>query len=166
MSEQVEIMSPLRLSSYRDEKTNNQIFQWVIGEFEEKQLAKWDSILDGSAAITQDLVDVELIKSMHFVVTKNTTMGNSVLTTGASASGGTTTNPPTLTNGGECVYGGDLVPFTLTEDIYNLNALCIYKNGTKLTKGYDVFFEAENQIRLLTRLQVDDIIIIEQLVGV
>ena len=58
MANQVEIMSPLRLSSYRDEKTNNQIFQWVVGEYEASQLAKWEDVLDGSDAITQDIVNI------------------------------------------------------------------------------------------------------------
>ena len=166
MANQVEIMSPLRLSSYRDEKTNNQIFQWVVGEYEASQLAKWEDVLDGSDAITQDIVNIELIKSMYFVVTKNTTTGNSELNTGASPTGSTQTNPPTLTNGGDCIYGGDLVPFTLTEDIWNLNSCHIYKNGTMLTKDIEVFFVDENVIRLLNRLQVNDIITIEQIVGV
>lgn len=156
MSDKIEIMSPMRLSSYRDDANNNQIFQWVVGEFEKDQLAKWESILDGSSAIVQDLVNIELIKEMYFTVTKNTTAGNSILTM---------SDTPTLTNGGTCVRGGDLVSFDVTEDMYNLNALIIYKNGVKLVKGTDVTFVAENQIQLTTRLQVGDVIIVDHLVG-
>lgn len=156
MSEKLEIMSPMRLSSYRDDPNNNQIFQWVIGEFESEQLAKWESVLDGSSAITQDIVNIDLIREMYFTVTVNTTKGGAVLTMG---------DVPTLTEGGACVKGGDIMVFDVTESIYNLNSLIIYKNGVKLVKGTDVFFVAENQIRLASRLQVGDVIIVDQIVG-
>lgn len=156
MSNDIEVMSPMRLVSYRDESNNNHIFQWVIGEYEQNQLTHWESVVDGSSAITQDISIIELIKSMLFTVTVNTTTGGSVLTMGDN---------PTLTNGGECVRGGDLNSFEVTADIYNLNVLKIYKNGTHLIKGVDVMFVNTNQIRLTNRLQVGDTILVEYQVG-
>ena len=152
----VELMSPMRLVSYRDDENGNQIFQWVIGEYENKQLTHWESIVDGSSAITQDVSVVELIHSMLFTVTVNTTAGNSVLTI---------SDAPELTNGGECVRGGDLEMFDVTSDVYNLNTLKIYKNGTLLTKNSDVYFVETNKIRLVNRLQVGDTILIDYQVG-
>ena len=157
MTEKIELMSPLRLSSYRDDDNNNQIFQWVIGEYESSQISKWESILDGSAAIVQDITNIELIKEMYFTVTQNTTAGDSILTMG---------DVPELTNNGKAVKGGDVVSFDVTEDIYKLNSLIIYKNGVKLVKDLDVFFVEQNKIKLTTRLQVGDVIIVDQIVGV
>lgn len=156
MSEKIELMSPLRLSSYRDDANNNQIFQWVIGEFESTQLAKWESILDGSSAVVQDVSKIETINEMYFSIIQNTTAGDSILTT---------TDVPELTNGGKAIRGGDVVSFDLTEDLFKLNALIIYKNGVKLVKNTDVFFVETNKIKLTTRLQVGDIIIIDHLLG-
>lgn len=157
MTEKIELMSPLRLSSYRDEANNNQIFQWVVGEFEASQLKKWDSILDGSAAIVQDITNIELINEMYFTVTQNTTTGDSILTMG---------DVPELTNNGKAVKGGDVVSFDVTADIFKLNSLIIYKNGVKLVKDLDVFFVEENKIKLTNRLQVGDVIIVDHIVGV
>lgn len=148
----VELMSPMRLVSYRDDKNGNQIFQWVIGEYESKQLTHWESIVDGSSAITQDVTVSDLIRSLLFIVTKNTISGNSVLTI---------SDTPTITNGGECTRGGDTDLFDVTSAIYNLNTLKIYKNGTLLVKGVDVSFVTDNQIQLTTRLQVGDTILID-----
>lgn len=157
MTEKIELMSPLRLSSYRDEANNNQIFQWVVGEFEASQLKKWDSILDGSAAIVQDITNIELINEMYFIVTQNTTTGDSILTMG---------DVPELTNNGKAVKGGDVVSFDVTADIFKLNSLIFYKNGVKLVKDLDVFFVEENKIKLTNRLQVGDVIIVDHIVGV
>lgn len=157
MSDKIEIMSPLRLSSYRDDENNNQIFQWVIGEFESSQLTHWENVLSGSTAIVTDDSEIDLIKTMYFVVTKNTTQGNSVLTMG---------DVPELTNGGIAVRGGDLVSYDVTQEIYDLNSLIIYKNGVKLLKGTDVTFVGTNKIQLTSRLQVGDTIVVDQIVGV
>lgn len=157
MTEKIELMSPLRLSSYRDDANNNQIFQWVVGEFESSQITKWESILDGSSAIVQDITNIELINEMYFTVTQNTTTGDSVLTMG---------DVPELTNNGKVVKGGDVVSFDVTADIFKLNSLIIYKNGVKLVKDLDVFFVEENKIRLTNRLQVGDVIIVDHIVGV
>lgn len=157
MSDKIEIMSPLRLSSYRDDENNNQIFQWVIGEFESSQLTHWENVLSGNTAIVTDDSEIELIKTMYFVVTKNTTQGNSVLTMG---------DVPELTNGGVAVRGGDLVSYDVTQEIYDLNSLIIYKNGVKLLKGTDVTFVDTNKIQLTSRLQVGDTIVVDQIVGV
>lgn len=156
MTEKIELMSPLRLSSYRDDANNNQIFQWVVGEYESSQIKKWESILDGSSAIVQDVTNIELINEMYFTVTQNTTTGDSVLTMG---------DVPELTNNGKAVKGGDVVSFDVTEDIYKLNSLIIYKNGVKLVKDFDVFFVEENKIKLTNRLQVGDVIIVDHIVG-
>lgn len=156
MTEKIELMSPLRLSSYRDDANNNQIFQWVVGEYESPQIKKWESILDGSSAIVQDVTNIELINEMYFTVTQNTTTGDSVLTMG---------DVPELTNNGKAVKGGDVVSFDVTEDIYKLNSLIIYKNGVKLVKDFDVFFVEENKIKLTNRLQVGDVIIVDHIVG-
>ena len=161
MSEKIELMSPLRLVSYRDNNKNNQIFQWVIGEYEEKQLSRWESIVDGSSAVVNSSETIDYIKSMLFTVTRNTTEGNSILTTDDPE-----THLPTLTNGGLCVRGGDLVPFDNTSAVFDINSLFIYKNGTRLIKGSDVSFVALNQIRIASRLQVGDTILIEQQVGI
>ena len=157
MTEKIELMSPLRLSSYRDEANNNQIFQWVVGAFEASQLKKWDSILDGSAAIVQDITNIELINEMYFIATQNTTTGDSILTMG---------DVPELTNNGKAVKGGDVVSFDVTADIFKLNSLIFYKNGVKLVKDLDVFFVEENKIKLTNRLQVGDVIIVDHIVGV
>ena len=157
MTEKIELMSPLRLSSYRDDANNNQIFQWVVGEFESSQITKWESILDGSSAIVQDITNRELINEMYFTVIQNTTTGDSVLTMG---------DVPELTNNGKVVKGGDVVSFDVTADIFKLNSLIIYKNGVKLVKDLDVFFVEENKIRLTNRLQVGDVIIVDHIVGV
>lgn len=157
MTEKIELMSPLRLSSYRDDANNNQIFQWVVGEFESSQITKWESILDGSSAIVQDITNIELINEMYFTVIQNTTTGDSVLTMG---------DVPELTNNGKVVKGGDVVSFDVTADIFKLNSLIIYKNGVKLVKDLDVFFVEENKIRLTNRLQVGDVIIVDHIVGV
>lgn len=157
MSDKIEIMSPLRLSSYRDDENNNQIFQWVIGEFESSQLTHWENVLSGNTAIVTDDSEIELIKTMYFVVTKNTTQGNSVLTMG---------DVPELTNGGVAVRGGDLLSYDVTQEIYDLNSLIIYKNGVKLLKGTDVTFVGTNKIQLTSRLQVGDTIVVDQIVGV
>lgn len=157
MSDKIEIMSPLRLSSYRDDENNNQIFQWVIGEFESSQLTHWENVLSGNTAIVTDDSEIELIKTMYFVVTKNTTQGNSVLTMG---------DVPELTNGGVAVRGGDLLSYDVTQEIYDLNSLIIYKNGVKLLKGTDVTFVDTNKIQLTSRLQVGDTIVVDQIVGV
>lgn len=157
MTEKIELMSPLRLSSYRDDANNNQIFQWVVGEFESSQITKWESILDGSSAIVQDITNIELINEMYFTVIHNTTTGDSVLTMG---------DVPELTNNGKVVKGGDVVSFDVTADIFKLNSLIIYKNGVKLVKDLDVFFVEENKIRLTNRLQVGDVIIVDHIVGV
>lgn len=157
MSDKIEIMSPLRLSSYRDDENNNQIFQWVIGEFESSQLTHWENVLSGNTAIVTDDSEIELIKTMYFVVTKNTTQGNSVLTMG---------DVPELTNEGVAVRGGDLVSYDVTQEIYDLNSLIIYKNGVKLLKGTDVTFVDTNKIQLTSRLQVGDTIVVDQIVGV
>lgn len=157
MTEKIELMSPLRLSSYRDDANNNQIFQWVVGEYESSQITKWESILDGSSAIVQDITNIELINEMYFTVTQNTTTGDSVLTMG---------DVPELTNNGKVVKGGDVVSFDVTADIFKLNSLIIYKNGVKLVKDLDVFFVEENKIRLTNRLQVGDVIIVDHIVGV
>lgn len=152
-----ELMSPMRLVSYRDSEHNNQIFQWVIGEYEEKQLARWNSIIDGSSAIVNDTSTIDYIKSMLFTVTVNTTAGNSVLTIADN---------PTLSNGGACVRGGDLVAWDVTSQVFGLNSFFIYKNGTRLNKGTEVSFVDLNQIRLTNRLQVGDTILLEQQVGI
>ena len=157
MTEKIELMSPLRLSSYRDDANNNQIFQWVVGEFESSQITKWESILDGSSAIVQDITNIELINEMYFTVIQNTTTGDSVLTMG---------DVPELTNNGKVVKGGDVVSFDVTADIFKLNSLIIYKNGVKLVKDLDVFFVEENKIRLTNRLHVGYVIIIDHIVGV
>ena len=157
MTEKIELMSPLRLSSYRDDANNNQIFQWVVGEFESSQITKWESILDGSSAIVQDITNIELINEVYFTVIQNTTTGDSVLTMG---------DVPELTNNGKVVKGGDVVSFDVTADIFKLNSLIIYKNGVKLVKDLDVFFVEENKIRLTNRLQVGDVIIVDHIVGV
>lgn len=157
MTEKIELMSPLRLSSYRDDANNNQIFQWVVGEYESSQITKWESILDGSSAIVQDITNIELINEMYFTVIQNTTTGDSVLTMG---------DVPELTNNGKVVKGGDVVSFDVTADIFKLNSLIIYKNGVKLVKDLDVFFVEENKIRLTNRLQVGDVIIVDHIVGV
>lgn len=157
MTEKIELMSPLRLSSYRDDANNNQIFQWVVGEFESSQITKWESILDGSSAIVQDITNIDLINEMYFTVIQNTTKGDSVLTMG---------DVPELTNNGKVVKGGDVVSFDVTADIFKLNSLIIYKNGVKLVKDLDVFFVEENKIRLTNRLQVGDVIIVDHIVGV
>ena len=157
MTEKIELMSPLRLSSYRDDANNNQIFQWVVGEFESSQITKWESILDGSSAIVQDITNIDLINEMYFTVIQNTTTGDSVLTMG---------DVPELTNNGKVVKGGDVVSFDVTADIFKLNSLIIYKNGVKLVKDLDVFFVEENKIRLTNRLQVGDVIIVDHIVGV
>lgn len=152
-----ELMSPMRLVSYRDSEHNNQIFQWVIGEYEEKQLARWNSIVDGSTAIVNDASTIDYIKSMLFTVTVNTTAGNSVLTIADN---------PALSNGGSCVRGGDLVVWDVTEPVFSLNSFFVYKNGTRLIKGNDVVFVNTNQIQLAARLQVGDTILLEQQVGI
>lgn len=152
-----ELMSPMRLVSYRDSEHNNQIFQWVIGEYEETQLVRWNSIIDGSSAIVNDTSTIDYIKSMLFTVTVNTTSGNSVLTIA---------DTPTLSNGGACVRGGDLVIWDVTEQIFSLNSFFVYKNGTRLVKGTDVVFVNTNQLQLATRLQVGDTILLEQQVGI
>lgn len=168
MSEKLEIMSPMRLTTYRDEPNNNEVFQWVLGEYESNQITYWKNILDGSAAIIQDVHDMDPVKRMFFVVTKNTTDGGATLTTFNKDV--PETDPsyglPTLTLGGTCTRGGDVETFDITEEIFNLNALSIYKNGSKLQPNTWVYFEGVNKLRFTNRLQVGDIILIERIVGV
>lgn len=151
------MMSPLRLSTYRDEKNNTQIFQWVIGEYEASQLIKWENVVNGSSAIVQDVTEPQLVKNMYFVVTKNTTSGNSVLTIG---------DVPELTNDGKCVRGGDIVSYDIDEELYKSNNLSIYINGVKVAdKEGDVSFVGNNKVRIAMRLQVDDVISFDYLQG-
>lgn len=154
----IELMSPLRLSSYRDEKNNTQIFQWVIGEYEASQLKKWESVVSGSSAIIQEITEPVLVKRMYFTVTKNTSASGATLTLG---------DVPTLTDGGECVRGGDLVFFDVTEQMYESNNLNIYINGVKVSdKKQETEFVSENNIKINQRLQVHDTILFEYQQGV
>lgn len=153
---EVTLVSPIRLQTYRDEKNNTQTYQWVLSEYEEDQLAKWKSVINGADVVVQEVSTVDVVSEMYFYVTKNTTSGNAVLAT---------TQQPTLTYGGECTYGGDLESFDITSDIWALNALQIFINGVKQVKGTDVKFYDTNQLIITQRLQVGDYITIDYVEG-
>lgn len=161
MADTEELSYPIRLNTYRDEKTHTQVFQWVVGEYDAEALAKWKSVISGKNSIVEDVNTVDLIAEMYFSVTTNTTAGGVVLFIDQA---------PTLTlNGqpnGECVYGGDTEKFDVDEELFNTNALKIYKNGVLQMKGSDVVFVSDNHIRLADRLQVGDIIVIDHVRGV
>ena len=157
----IELTSPLRLNTYRNEKENTQTFQWVLGEYEKRDLAKWKNIVSGANVVVETVEVVDLVAEMYFSVTGNTSAGNVVLFVDQI---------PTLSidgsPNGTCVYGGDLIPFDVTEELYETNGLIIYKNGVKQMKGTDVSFVSDNHLLFRDRLQVGDIIVIDHVQGV
>lgn len=163
----IKVVSPLRLQTYRDERNNTQTFQWVIGEYESSQLAKWKSVVNGAKSMVQEVHEVDIVAEMYFSVSKNTSEGGAVLKV---------CQVPTLTLGGECHYGGDTEWFTITEDMWGTNSLQVLLNGVRQKKGEDVFFsglddpdEEGNRATFLTfrkRLQKGDLIVIDHYRGV
>lgn len=154
---ETKIVSPLRLQTYRDERNNTQTFQWVLGEYESQQLARWKSVIDGAEVIVQRVDTVDIVAQMYFVVTANASEGNVTLHVSDS---------PTMDKSATCVYGGDLVCFDVTQSLWNINALQISLNGVKLKKDEDVFFDGTNTLRFVKRLQKTDWILIEHYQGV
>ena len=156
----IELTSPLRLNTYRNEKTNTQTFQWVLGEYENRALAKWKNVVSGANVVVETVDVVDVISEMYFSVTSNTSAGNVVLFVDQI---------PTLTinnkKNGTCVYGGDIMPYDITENLFNTNSLIIYKNGVKQMKGTDVSFVSENHLLFRDRLQVGDIIVLDHVNG-
>lgn len=154
---ETKIVSPLRLQTYRDERNNTQTFQWVLGEYESQQLARWKSVIDGAEVIVQRVDTVDIVAEMYFNVTANATEGDVTLNV---------SDAPTMNKGAECVYGGDLAFFDITQQLWNINALQIFLNGVKQKKGEDVFFDGTNTLRFTKRLQVGDLIVIDHFQGV
>lgn len=155
------LMSPLRLQTYRNDENNTQTFQWVVSEYAANQLAKWKSVINGSEVVVQEVTVVDLIAEMFFTVTANPSAANAVLVT---------TNPPSIlvnnVESGACTYGGDITTYNVTQELYNTNSLIIYKNGVKQQKGSDVTFVSTNHLQFAARLQVGDIIVIDHVQGV
>ena len=163
-----EIMSPLRLTTYRDEKNNTQTFQFVLSEYEEEQLSQWESIVSGTSAVVQDVAEIDTKAIMYFSVTKNPTTETPILFISqlpklykeVSENGETT-----KVEDGACVYGGDLESYDVTSSIYYLSGVSILKNGAVLIKtgqNADVAFLETNYIKILSPLQVGDVIMIER----
>ncbi len=161
------VVSPLRLQTFRDDRNNTQTFQWVLSEYDADQLARWKSVVAGDEVIVQEVNTVDIVGEMYFYVTKNTTAAGAVLTASQT---------PTLTLGGACTYGGDLVPFSIDADIFNLNAFQVLLNGVRQVKGEDVIFMGQEEesgsgesyalLKFMKRLQVGDTIVLDYYRGV
>lgn len=156
----IEIASPLRLNTYRNESNNTQVFQWVTGDYDAENAVRWRSVVSGANAIVVDDLETTTVVEMYFTVTANPSEGNAVLLT---------ENPPALYVGGAedgaCTYGGDLDSYEITSPLFNSNALLIFKNGVKQLKGIDVFFESDNHIRFRDRLQKEDVLTFDYIRG-
>lgn len=163
-----EIMSPLRLTTYRDEKNNTQTFQFVLSEYENEQLSQWESIVSGATAVVQDVSEIETKAIMYFVVTENPTTETPILYISQTPKLYKEENQEgtvVRVEDGACVYGGDLTAYDVTEAIYNLSGLSVLKNGVVLIKSgqnADVAFLETNYIKILSPLQMGDVIMIER----
>ena len=154
---ELKLVSPLRLQTYRDERTNTQTYQWVLSEYDSDALAKWRSVINGADVVVQEVNTVDLVAEMYFYVTTNTTAGGATLFV---------SDAPTLSLGGTCTYGGDDVCWDVTQELWDTNGLQIFLNGVKQVKGSDVTFSSTNNLVFSKRLQVGDYIVIDHFQGV
>lgn len=162
-------MSPLRLTTYRNEDKNTQTFQFVLSEYENEQVSQWESLVAGASAIVQDVTEIDTRVVMYYVVKENPSDDNLTpllfLDQEPKLYKETQTGP---IEDGKVVYGGALESFDVTDSVYALGGLSILKNGVVLNKeggSADVAFVATNYIRILSPLQVGDSIRIERILA-
>ena len=163
------IMSPLRLTTYRNEEKNTQTFQFVLSEYENEQVSQWESLVSGASAIVQDVTEIDTMVVMYYVVKENPSDDNLTPLLFLDQTPKLYKETPTgRVEDGKVVYGGALEPFDVTASMYALSGVSILKNGVVLNKepgSMDVTFVETNYIRILSPLQVGDIIRIERILA-
>lgn len=151
-----------KVLTYMNEEDNNgREIAWVVDEYEQNKIDRWNSVIDLGQDDAEELVEPDLVKEARYEVITPSIGGNVELHLEDGV---------VFENGQQSTCTTSMYTKTTYVDIetkekYNYNDLVIFKNGVKQDKTDDVAFVSKNSIMFFLPLDTGDVINVRKQVG-